>query len=126
MRAWASRQSITRLSGKENRFMPVSGALLGQRSQLGDGLFHGLGDVRFLLQEIEDLRSEPNGGIETRIRTRGVGAEINQVFGPLIFGERLSKFTRGFSLFGLRDAAREAADGIENIDGGIMAARAQF
>ena len=86
------------------------------------------GGVRagILFQEFQQLRPQPDGRVQLRIRAAGVRAQVDQVFGALMRGHGFADFERGFFLFGRVQPRRQPAHRLQNVDGRIMPRRAQL
>ena len=47
-----------------------------------------------LAEEVEQLGAQPDAGVELRIRARNIGAELDQVFGIAVGGQRAANLAR--------------------------------
>ena len=74
----------------------------GQRFQAGQRL--GQREIRqvVLAKKIEEFRAQTDAGVEFGIGAGDVGAELDQVFGIAISGERAADFAGGLLLRGAR------------------------
>ena len=79
-----------------------------------------------LAEEIEQLGAQTDAGVELRIGARDVGAELDQVLGVAVGGERAANLARGLFLRGGGDGAGETADGVEDVDGRVVALGAEL
>src|ERR1035437_8131523 len=64
--------------------------------------------------------------VELRIGARDVGAELDQVLGIAVGGERAANFARGLLLRGGGDSVGETAYGVKDIDGRVVALGAEL
>jgi len=90
------RHDSTRSSGNRNAFMPRLYAiqLCRQLTDVRQRLFERYAHLGFLLEELEDLRTNLNAAIQLRIGARYICTELNQVLCLVIGGERLADLAR--------------------------------
>ena len=69
------------------------GELFQTRERLGQ---RRIGQV-ILAEEIEQLGAQTDAGVELRVGARDVGAELDQVFGVAVGGQRLPRILRAAS-----------------------------
>src|ERR1035441_8461181 len=79
-----------------------------------------------LAQEVEQLGAQTDAGVELRIGARHVGAELDQILGIVVGGEGGANFARGLLLRRRGDGVGQTADGVQDIDGRIVALRAEL
>src|SRR5258706_9442466 len=79
-----------------------------------------------LLQKVEGRGGPADGGIQLRIGAGYVGTKLNQILRVVIDRERFADLLNVGKLSGTGDLRRQTADGIEDVDGGIVTRGAEL
>ena len=80
---------------------------------------------RWLAEKEFERLAGADGGVELGVAARGVGTEVNEIFGAMVGGHGFADFAHGVFLAGRSDLAGEATDRLEDIDGGVVAGGAE-
>jgi hypothetical protein len=76
--------------------------------------------------KVQKLRPQADGRVQLRIGAAGIGAQVDQILRALVRRHGLSDLDRGIFLFGTAESGRETAHRLQNVDGRVVARRAQL
>src|ERR1700689_1129214 len=82
--------------------------------------------VRVLFEEIQDFGTGAYAGIQFRIASGRVSAQLDKVLRIVVKSQRLPNFLNGRNLLRRGHARSQAAQGMPDIEGWIMAGRSQL